>query len=274
MAVLFHDDRMDQLLQKSGFVRSARRAIQEDLEQFFQESMETIAGRYWSSAKAPESLTAEQLRDYYAKSDRYLYESTYTEAYLDHQRMLRLILQFSRQYGKTPVLDFGGGGGGIALMLARAGMHAEYADVAGKLTRFAQWRFFKHDLRVPVHDVLEPLPRHRYGMILAIDVLEHLSDLSGCVKKLYNGLKAGGSLVVTQSFSPEDPLHIPAWFKYNDIRLFNQFMAEHHFIYEGRIKPDPISAWIQKTIGRPVVLCAYLSRKVKGGGNLLLYKKA
>ncbi len=274
MAALFHDDRMDQLLQKFNYSPSARRAIQEDLEQFFQESMETIARRYWSSAKSPENLTPEQLRDYYSKSDRYVYESTYTEAYLDHQRMLRLILRFARQQKKSPVLDFGGGGGGIALALARAGIHTEYADVPGKLPRFAQWRFFKHRVRVPVHGVLEPLPRHRYGMILAIDVLEHLTDLSGCIKKLHNGLKAGGSLVITQSFSPEDPLHIPAWFKYNDLKLFNQFMKEHRFIYQGRIKPDPISVWIYKTLGQPVVLHAHLSRKVKGGGNLLLYKKS
>ncbi len=274
MAALFRDHQMDQLLQKTGYVRSARQAIQEDLEQFFREPMETIARRYWGSAKAPENLTPEQLQNYYAKSDRYVYESTYTEAYLDHQRLLRLILRLSRKHGKTPVLDFGGGGGGIALALARAGIEAEYADIPGKLTQFAQWRFFKHRVQVPIQDVFGPLPRHRYGMILAIDVLEHLPDLSGCVKKLYDGLNSGGSLVVTQSFSPEDPLHIPAWFKYNDLKLFNQFMKEHHFIYQGRIKPDPISAWIHKIIHQPVILHAYLSRKVKGGGNLLLYKKA
>jgi 2-polyprenyl-3-methyl-5-hydroxy-6-metoxy-1,4-benzoquinol methylase len=125
-----------------------------------------------------------------------------------------------------------------------------------------------------MHDVLEPLPRHRYGLILAIDVLEHVTDLSGCLKKLHNGLSAGGSLIVTQSFSPEDPLHIPQWFKYNDLKLFNHFMKEHGFIYRGRIKTDPISAWIQEIIRHPFVLYARLSRKVKGGGNLLLYKKS
>ena len=273
MPALFHDRQMDQLLQKFDRDRAAFKLIQEDLEQFFRDSMETIAHRYWTSPKGPENPTPEQLLAYYGKSDRYVYESTYTEGYTDHQRMLRLLQRLAKQQKKTPVLDFGGGGGGIALALARTKIQTEYADVPGALTRFAGWRFFKHHLRVPILDATRPLPESRYGMILAIDVLEHLSDLSACVKKLHNGLKPGGSLVVTQCFSPGDPLHIPAWFKYNDLKLFNAFMKEHHFVYRGRIKSDLISNSIYKVFRRPIVFRARLSRKMKSGGNLLLYAK-
>jgi hypothetical protein len=50
-------------------------------------------------------------------------------------------------------------------------------------------------------------------------------------------------------------------------------MREEGFHYLGRLKPDGLSEQLYRLTRMPVVLGARLSPKLKGGGNLLVYRK-
>jgi len=269
---LFRDLRMDAMLGKSAVVEKALRQAIEDLEAYHGIPIEALAERYWTSPKGPKETTSEALRVFYAQSIRYLYESTYTEGYLDHQRLAQTVLRWIQGGDRQPVLDFGGGGGGLALALAKAGVEVEYADVPGVLTDFVRWRFERHGVSIPILDVAQPLPKRRYGSILAVDVLEHLSNLEEDLNRLSCALRPGGWLVVTHSFGGDDPLHLASSQVFADWDRFNRWMESRGWDYGGRLKPDPISEWIQRTWQIPVVFGIRLSRRRKAGGNLCIYR--
>ena len=246
------------------------RAISE-LEAYHRQPVEEISRRYWDSPKAPAVGGVQALLSFYQSSDRYLYESTYTEGYTDHQRMARLLARAVGRWRLAPVLDFGGGAGGLTLALAGRGFACEYADVPGKLSEFFRWRLASRKLSVPVLDATQPLPSHRYGAVLAVDVLEHVPDLTAALRQFKRALKPSGWFLATHSFGPNDPLHLPSSHPYEDLPRFDRLMREEGFHYLGRLKPDGISEQLCRWTRMPVVWGARLSPKLKGGGNLLVY---
>ena len=255
----FVDKRLNQHLGKTAVEPAALAGAIADLEEYCREPIAVIAERYWAAPKAPAAQSPEALTAFYATGDRYLYESTYTEGYADHQRMAQVVVAAVRRWRLTPVLDFGGGGGGLTLALARRGLAVEYADVPGKMTDFVRWRLGRHGLSVPLHDATQPLSAGRYRAVLAVDVLEHVSDLVATVRRLLAALQPGGWLIGTHSFMPDDPLHLASSHQYGDLKTFDALMQTEGFRYQGRLKP---AFW---------GVC--LSPKLKGGGNLLVYER-
>lgn len=281
MPAQFIDERLNQYLGRAKIEPRALARAVADLEGYYRQPIAAIADRYWTSPKAPADDSPEALLAFYQTSDRYLYESTYTEGYADHQRMARLVVKAVQRWRLTPVLDFGGGGGGLTVVLASQGMVCEYADVPGKLTEFVRWRLAQRRLAAPLHDATRPLPERRYRAVLAVDVLEHVPDLVGTLRQLRAALQpgpaerrgAGGWLIATHSFTDGDPLHLASSHQYGDLRMFDALMQAEGFRYRGRLKVDPLSeAWSRLT-RRPVVWGVRLSPKLKGGGNLLVYER-
>lgn len=269
----FIDDRLNRLLGKSAVDPAVLAQAIADLEHYCRQPIQTIAERYWTSPKAPADHDPAALLAFYQTSDRYLYESTYSEAYADHRRAVQLIVRAVRRWRLAPVLDFGGGGGGLTVALASRGIACDYADVPGRLTEFVRWRVHRRGLAVPIHDATQPLPAARYRAALAVDVLEHVPDLVATVRQLRAALQPGGWLLVTHSFSEGDPLHVPASQQYGDLAVFDQLMTAEGFQYRGRLKTDPVSEeWFRRT-RRPVVFGLRLDRKLKGGGALLVYER-
>ena len=109
---LFVDDRLNAHLGKSAIAPAALQQAIKDLEAYCRQPIAEIAARYWTSPKAPDDSSPAALLAFYQTSDRYLYESTYTEGYADHARMTRLVVKAVRRWRLTPVLDFGGGESG------------------------------------------------------------------------------------------------------------------------------------------------------------------
>ncbi len=271
---LFIDERLNQHLGKSAVDGAALARATADLESYCRAPIQQIAERYWASPNAPADSSAAALLAFYQTSSRYLYESTYTEGYADHQRMARIVVKAIQRWRKTPVLDFGGGGGGMTLALATRGLACEYADVPGKLSEFVRWRLQHHGFTVPIHDATQPLPAARYQAVLAIDVLEHVPDLVATLRQLKAALAPGGWLLGTHSFTEGDPLHLASSHQYGDLRRFDQLMQAEGFQYRGRLKADPLSdEWYRRT-HRPVAWAVRLDPKLKGGGNLLVYERS
>lgn len=271
---MFVDQRLNRHLGKSVVEPSALARAVADLESYRREPIAAIAERYWTSPMAPADQRAESLLAFYQTSDRYLYESTMTEGYADHQRMTRLVVAAVRRWRLSPILDFGGGGGGLTLALGTLGARGvacDYADVPGALTDFVRWRLAQRGVAATIHDATQSLPPARYRAVLAVDVLEHVPDLAGTVRQLKAALQPGGWLIGTHSFTDGDPLHLASSHQYGDLKTFDRFMQAEGFRYHGRLKADPLSEALYRRTGRPIVWSVRLSRILKGGGNLLVY---
>ncbi|OGX38266.1 MAG: hypothetical protein A3C53_01620 [Omnitrophica WOR_2 bacterium RIFCSPHIGHO2_02_FULL_68_15] len=104
-----------------------------------------------------------------------------------------------------------------------------------------------------------------------MDVLEHVSDLAATVRQLKAALQPGGWLIGTHSFTPDDPLHLASSHQYGDLKKFDAFMQTEGFRYRGRLKACVVSEAIYRHTGRSIIGTVRLSRKLKGGGNLLVY---
>ncbi len=269
----FVDYKLNSYLGKSVLNEVALEQVTKDLETYFNQPIDKIAQEYWASPSSPSEMTPEALEQFYKTSSRYIYESTFTEPYIDHQRMQRILLKGVRRWDLAPVLDFGGGGGGLSFFLNSQGIACEYADVPGRLSEYAKWRFDRHGLKIPIHDATCALPENYFGVVFLIDVLEHVEDLVGVLRSAKASLRTKGWIIATQSFSPGDPLHLEQHFKYNDLKVFNALLHQEGFDFLGRIKSDPLTQELYKRLNLFYVWGVRQSLGTKSGGNLIAYQR-
>ena len=258
------------------YVPSALRRVTQDLEQHYQEPIEAIAQRYWAMRDREASASpvpSNQVGEIYASTDRYLYESSYFEALAEYQWYFAIVRRACAQYRKTPVLDFGGGAGGFTLALSQR-LPCDYADVPGPTLEYARWRLARHQRSSNTLDATQPLPRERYGAIVTLDVLEHLTDLRATLQQLVAALRRGGWLITKSTFAPGDPLHLPQNFPYADFQTFNRLLADFGLTYRGRLRADPISEWRFRAFHAPQVWRVWLDPKPKFGGRFVVHQRS
>jgi len=117
-----------------------------------------------------------------------------------------------------PVLDYGGGIGQQALFLAARGWQVGFADL-GETAAFAEWRFERAAIwasretwragRVRCFTPHGALMHHGWGAIMALDVVEHIPDPVGLLRRFDASLAPDGVLWLTRhSFRPY-PTHLP-----------------------------------------------------------------
>jgi hypothetical protein len=122
------------------------------------------------------------------------------------QEVIPLVTRALREHARTGsarmrVLDFGGGSGNDAIVYARLGHEAHYADLlALKNTDVVARRFALRDLDIPVHDA-GSLPAEPFDAITAIDVLEHIYDVEDATARLLARIPAGGLFCCANAFS-------------------------------------------------------------------------
>jgi SAM-dependent methyltransferase len=122
------------------------------------------------------------------------------------QQLIPIIVEHLRRHlaGRSPpirVLDFGGGSGNDAIVYARMGFEAHYADlVALKNTDVVARRFAIRQLPIPVHDT-GALPDLRFDAITAVDVLEHIYDQEAVLAQLLARIAPGGLLLPANAYS-------------------------------------------------------------------------
>jgi 2-polyprenyl-3-methyl-5-hydroxy-6-metoxy-1,4-benzoquinol methylase len=98
------------------------------------------------------------------------------------------------------ILDFGCGSGVLLPFLGKFAEHVTAADV--DLIPFERMRaVIDFPSNIEVSDLhtfsLDQLPASSFDIITALDVLEHVNDLSGTLKNLLRLLKPGGRLIVS-----------------------------------------------------------------------------
>ncbi len=96
------------------------------------------------------------------------------------------------------VLDLGCGGGLLAEPLARAGAEVTGVDISDNALRIARQHAERHRLDIdyrlaPAEDL--PFPDGSFDVVVAFDVLEHVTDLQRAVQEAARVLRPGGKLI-------------------------------------------------------------------------------
>lgn len=113
------------------------------------------------------------------------------------------------------VLDCGGGIGDTTLAFAANGVEVTYVDFPGLCSEFARWRWQKFGCAERVR-LFTPQDfwgdaQARFGMVVSVDVLEHLENPTRHAVRYRDLLVPGGHLFVTAYFrhSDRNPDHLP-----------------------------------------------------------------
>ena len=261
---------------RGGSVPRVLERVIDDLEQYYQQPIQAIADRYWQGRDQATTVvnpSAQALAEVYGATNQYIYESSYFETLAEYQWYFDTVRCTCQQFRRFPVLDFGGGAGGLTLALSAAGIACDYADMPGTTSRYTAWRLQRHGVPASVLDATRLLPRARYLAIVTLDVFEHLPNLRGTLAQLVQALAPGGWLISKSTFSPGDPLHLPQNMVYADIRVFNELLAEFGLTYRGRLRPDPLSELQCKQWHRPTVWRVWLDPKPKFGGRFVVHER-
>ncbi len=255
---------------RGPWIPALLRRATDDLQRYYQRPIQEIAARYWEARAPADSAAPAAVLDHYQATEQYIYESSMFDAVAEQQWCFEQVRRACTQFRRTPVLDFGGGAGGLALSLA--GVPCDYADIPGRTLDFARWRFERHACPVRVLDATEPLPAGAYQAIVTLDVLEHLPDIRATLGRLAAALAPGGWLITKSTFAGGDPMHLPQNLRYADFRQFDRLMIGCGLRYRGRIRPDPISEWRFKQLRRPRIWRVWLDRKPKFGGRWTVHE--
>lgn len=272
---LWRDARFDQW-KTSPAVPAIRRQMVRDLEAYFKQPIAAVAETYWRTREheSPPGMSPAALEAYYAQVQQYIYESSYFETLAEYQWYFSTVVRAARQCRRAPVLDFGGGAGGLTVALSRAGIACDYADVPGPTSEFTRWRLQARGSRARVLDATGSLPQGAYGAIVTLDVFEHLPDLRDTIRRLAGALVPDGWLISKSTFAADDPLHLPHNLVYADLRALNRLLADEGFAYRGRLRPDPLSEQWFRWTRAPSVLAVRLDGKLKYGGRFVVHQLA
>lgn len=104
------------------------------------------------------------------------------------------------------VLDVGAGIGSLCIQLSTDSRKMHYCDVSNRLADFAEFRFDRHGLEIPVYMGIEEVPSNSMDGILATDVLEHIApdEIEWMVGQFMRVLRDGGRLVEISDFDSKD----------------------------------------------------------------------
>lgn len=163
------------------------------------------------SFRAEWNATAPALRDdhwFYLSSKGYLFANA--SHFTDAAFVERFVKPHVPEGGK--VLDFGGGAGGLTLLLAAEGYQVVYTELGALQRDFVRFRVAQHGLsdRVRILDFWERAEPGSLDAVVAVDVLEHLDDCRGILDtQILPALAPGGALIENTSFvvNIANPMH-------------------------------------------------------------------
>ena len=119
---------------------------------------------------------------------------------------------------KKKVIDFGGGIGSLAIVLRSMANVVTMVELPGKHRDFAQWRFERRGLDIPIKGSLDGL--RDFDTLISTDVIEHIHPdaYPELAKKMAGALKPDGTVRIRARWTPDLqdtwPMHFdakPAW---------------------------------------------------------------
>lgn len=169
----------------------------------------------WTAWEKKGPMTDDRIKAFYKQTTNYIFELGEWHLFVPGKREsdVALVADLKAKHVKN-VLDFGGGVGLVAILLARAGIDVTLADLDGTSLDFAKFRAQRHGdkLKIWKSDVEPMPPDKKYDAILALDVLEHLpkEELHRSVDKLVKLKHAKTEVVISAPFgrTAVHPMHI------------------------------------------------------------------
>lgn len=122
---------------------------------------------------------------FYHESRTYLYDLTHFHFLPYKVPFFRVMINFAATKALRHFADFGCGIGLDGQMLIQNGYEVDFFDLVSPSTAYLQWRL-RYDLgrEVAIHDPYGIVPV-RYDLAYAVDVIEHVSDPVGFVRRLF-----------------------------------------------------------------------------------------
>jgi len=171
----------------------------------------------WLDWEKQGPMTEERVKAFYKQTPNYIYDLGQWHLWDPGKRAsdARLV-EDMKALGVKSILDFGGGVGFNALMLAGAGFEVTLADLDSASLDFAQFRAKRLGVKLGIWKTdVEPMPGPaKYDVILALDVLEHLPKdaLEDAVGKLVRLKHARTRVIISAPFgrTATHPMHLDA----------------------------------------------------------------
>jgi 2-polyprenyl-3-methyl-5-hydroxy-6-metoxy-1,4-benzoquinol methylase len=170
----------------------------------------------WEAWEKQGPMTPDRIQAFYKQTTAYIYELGQWHLWNASKRKsdLALVEEMRTKYKPKRILDFGGGVGLNAFLLAHAGFDVTLADLDSVSLRFARFRAERHGVHLKLwsSDVEPAPPDEKYDVILALDVLEHLprAELDAVVDKLIRLKHAGTQVIISAPFgrTAAHPMHL------------------------------------------------------------------
>lgn len=204
-------EREDFIVDTMAFTHQTRAQVVDKLEH------NTGMKDEWTAWEKAGPMTDARIKDFYKQTSNYIYDLGGWHLWDLQKRESDLALvDYVRKLGAKNVLDFGGGVGFNALLLAQAGFDTTLADLDSVTLKFAKFRADRHDVKLKLwRSDVEPMPPDKkYDVILCLDVLEHLpeKELRATVDKLVKLKKPDTRVIVHAPFgrTAQHPMHLDA----------------------------------------------------------------
>jgi protein-L-isoaspartate O-methyltransferase len=169
----------------------------------------------WNTWEKAGPMTDARTKEFYKQTMNYIYDLAAWHLYDNYKRQSDLALVEDMRAAKPKnILDFGGGVGFNALLLAQAGFDVTLADLDSATLRFAALRAERRNVKLKLwkSDVEDMPPDKKYDVIICLDVLEHLpqAELHTVVDKLIKLKHAGTKILLNAPFGRTDahPMHL------------------------------------------------------------------
>lgn len=204
----------------SGPYLERKRAVIAELAEYTGEDAETVerkcelagirAVRLWHERNP---RTEQEVRRYYEENDFYLYELMKTEYNGDEAEITADAAALCRAGER--VLEYGGGGGTLSILLAEKGCLVTHLDLPGHLLEYAAWRHRRRGLSVRPWPLVDDSDLGGpYDCIVSLFVLEHLTDPERALAAMRDSLAPGGRMLLAVDFEESEvkdhplPLHL------------------------------------------------------------------
>ena len=188
----------------------------------------------------PNIQSEESINDFYIKTDSYIYELMAANNIVQTLYSYKIMLEKIKTLRVGKILDYGAGAGTICIMLKNAGYEVVYSDLGSKTFDFAKWRINKRKLKIKTLNLTKYplLNKYCFDCVISTEVIEHVLDPIGLVKKFSEILPKGGILVVSESckYTREFSSHLESNKKYGG-KKFLAILKEHGF---KQILPKPV----------------------------------
>ena len=169
----------------------------------------------WAAWEKKGPMTEERIVGFYKQTLAYIWDlgAWHLWDLSKRQSDLAMVKQMKDLNAKN-ILDFGGGVGLNAMMMARAGLDVTLADLDSKTLDFGKFRAERHGVKMKFWKTdVEPMPPDaKYDVILCLDVLEHLPPkvLKDTVDKLIQLKTPKTTIIIHAPFgkTATHPMHL------------------------------------------------------------------